>query len=414
MFPAPMFPAPKNPAPMFPAPMFPAPMYPAPMFPVHSSPATYGKLRYFCPFIPAQAPLTFNVAHVNVEERLQHLLDEFAAAEQALNDPDVVTDQQKLRDASRLYKALLPVAEAARAYLKLNERLQEARAMANDPALDRELRDLAYEELHALEDQKAAAEAELLVLLVPKDPNDLKDCIVEVRAGTGGDEAALFAGDLYRMYVRFAERQGWAVDVIDFTEGERGGYKEIIFALSGNEAYGMMKYESGVHRVQRVPETEAQGRIHTSAATVAVLPEAEEVDVQINESDLRIDIFRSGGKGGQNVNKVETAVRIVHNPSGIVVQCQDERSQLKNKEKAMKVLRARLYEMELEKQQSAVAGSRKEMVRSGDRSEKIRTYNFPQNRVTDHRLEGEHKNHQLDQVINGDLADLIAALRATN
>jgi peptide chain release factor 1 len=346
-----------------------------------------------------------------MQDRLHAILDRFAAVEHSLNDPAVANDARRLREASREYKALQPIVDTIRAYLDVVQQLGANRELIDDPTTDAELRSMAHDDSKDLEQRRIDLEDELRVRLIPRDPNDMKSCIVEVRAGTGGEEAALFAGDLFRMYQRYCDTKGWHVDVIDFTESERGGFKEITFEVQGDEAYGVLKYESGVHRVQRVPETEASGRIHTSAATVAVLPEAEEVDVDINDNDLRIDIFRSGGKGGQNVNKVETAVRIVHLPSGIVVQCQDERSQLKNREKAMKVLRARLYELELEKQHAAIAGARKSMVKSGDRSEKIRTYNWPQNRVTDHRLEGDAKNSPLQQVIDGDLDPIIEALR---
>jgi peptide chain release factor 1 len=268
---------------------------------------------------------------------------------------------------------------------------------------------LAQEEYDRLKIELARLEEEMKILLIPPDPNDTKNFIMEIRAGTGGEEAAIFAADLYRMYTRYSERKGWNVELMDWNETGKGGFKEIVFAVSGEGAYGVMKYESGVHRVQRVPETEAQGRVHTSAASVVVLPEVEDVEIDINPADLQLDTYRSGGKGGQNVNKVETAVRITHKPSGIIVACQQERSQFQNRERAMKMLRAKLYEIKLEEQTKSTAAQRKSMVKSGDRSDKIRTYNFPQNRLTDHRI--GYTIYSLDRVIDGELDELIEQLR---
>jgi peptide chain release factor 1 len=272
------------------------------------------------------------------------------------------------------------------------------------------LKSLAYEEKQELQLQLQDQLEKLTILLLPKDPNDRRNCIVEIRAGTGGDEAGLFVGDLLKMYSRFSEQKGLHIQLLDLHDSEVGGYKEVTFELNGDDVFGMMKYESGVHRVQRVPATESSGRVHTSAATVAVLPQAEDIDIDILESDLELNFSRAGGKGGQNVNKVETAVRITHKPSGIVVQCREERSQLSNRLKAMKLLRTKLYELELEKQSEALSKDRKEQIKTGDRSEKIRTYNYPQNRVTDHRLEGESKNNPLREIMDGGLGTIIDQL----
>jgi peptide chain release factor 1 len=327
--------------------------------------------------------------------------------------PEVATDPERIRALGREHVALAEITRSIEKYERTAREIGELRDMVKSES-DAEMAELARAELFDLEEKLPALEDELTHLLIPKDPADSKDAIVEIRAGTGGDEASLFAGDLFKLYQRFAERMGWRVEEISVSEGTKGGFKEIIFSLTGVDAFGSMKYESGVHRVQRVPVTESSGRIHTSAATVAVLPEAEEVDIHIDPNDLKVDVYRSSGPGGQSVNTTDSAVRLTHIPTGLVVTCQDEKSQHKNKDKALRVLRSRLYEIELEKQAAERSEARRSMVSTGDRSAKIRTYNWPQGRVTDHRLDGDSKNHPLERVMSGDLEDIIKALRAAD
>lgn len=341
---------------------------------------------------------------------IQGILDRYAEVNRMMATAEVATDVRKMTELGREHSTLRGIVDSVDTYRKLvSERdgLQEMLEAEDDPDLVR----MARSELADLDERLPGIEEELRLKLLPRNPEDAKDAIVEIRAGTGGDEACLFAGDLYRLYARYAESKGWRMELIDVSDGPQGGYKEIIVSLSGADAYGTMKYESGVHRVQRVPATEASGRIHTSAATVAVLPEAEELDLAIHPNDLKIDVYRSSGPGGQSVNTTDSAVRITHLPTGLVVTCQDEKSQLKNKDKAMRVLRARLYELELEKRESERSEARRSMVSTGDRSAKIRTYNWPQGRVTDHRLEGDDKNHPLERVMDGALDLIINALR---
>lgn len=340
-------------------------------------------------------------------DKLHAVEEKYRELESLISDPAVLADMPKWQKLSREHAQLVPIVEKYREYKKVREGLLEAKAIFDDNP-DADMRRLAEDEIAELRPRLEALERELPILLLPKDPNDAKNVIVEIRGGVGGEEAALFAGDLFRMYARYAERRGWRVDVIDKNATEIGGFKEISFSVDGAGAYSFLKYESGTHRVQRVPVTESSGRIHTSAVTVAVLPEAEEVEVEIAPADLRIDTYCASGAGGQYVNRTETAIRITHLPTGIVVQCQDEKSQLKNKEKAMRVLRARILEAAREEQAATVAADRKSQVGSGDRSERIRTYNFPQGRVTDHRI--GLTLHKLDAILDGDLEELLHAL----
>ncbi|MDT8715602.1 peptide chain release factor 1 [Clostridium sp. 19966] len=340
-------------------------------------------------------------------DRLDFIEGKYEELSIKISDPSVMADQKEWQRLCKEHADLEVVVMKYKEYKKTLEEIEGSKEMLNEED-DREMREMIQQELKELQESSENLQGELKILLLPKDPNDEKNVFVEIRGGTGGEEAALFAADLFRMYTRYAETRRWKVEVMSANETDIGGFKEIVFMIKGNGAYSRLKYESGVHRVQRVPDTEASGRIHTSASTVAVLPEVEDVDIEINANDLRIDVYRSSGNGGQCVNTTDSAVRITHLPTGLVVTCQDEKSQLKNKEKAMKVLRARLYEIAEQERTSSIAADRKSQVGSGDRSERIRTYNFPQGRVTDHRI--GLTLYKLDSVMNGDIDEIIDSL----
>jgi len=342
------------------------------------------------------------------EEKLNSYKKELEELQKTLSDPSIINDTNRYKTLRRRYKELEEICSEWDNYQKLQKQLADTNSLLQTES-DPELEALAKEELEELKNKFQASEEKIRELLIPQDPNDHKNAIVEIRAGTGGEEAALFAADLFRMYSYYAEKKGWQIQVLSANETELGGYKEIVFLLTGDDVYGHMRFESGVHRVQRIPVTESNGRIHTSAVTVAVLPEAEDIDIDIDEKDLRIDVYRSTGHGGQSVNTTDSAVRITHIPTGIVVTCQDEKSQIKNKAKALKVLRSRLLDAEISRQEQEIARSRKAQVGTGDRSAKIRTYNFPQSRVTDHRI--NLTSYDLESFMNGEIDDFIQALR---
>lgn len=344
-------------------------------------------------------------------DKLEDLLIRYEEIMGELQEPDVVNDQDRFRRLMKEQNDLTPIVEAYKEYKECKQAIEDSLLMLEEES-DEEMRELAKEELNDSKARVEELEQEMKILLLPKDPNDDKNVIVEIRAGAGGDEAALFAAEIYRMFVHYAEGRRWRAEMISLNENGIGGFKECVFMISGQGAYSRLKYESGVHRVQRVPETESGGRIHTSTITVAIMPEAEDVDVELDMNDCKFDVFRASGNGGQCVNTTDSAVRLTHIPTGIVISCQDEKSQLKNKDKALKVLRARLYELELEKKHDAEAEARKSQVGTGDRSEKIRTYNFPQGRVTDHRI--KLTLHKLDSILNGDLDEIIDSLIAAD